>query len=77
MSKKKTGVTWFWRYLNYLATWREHRNTIKELNRLSDKELADIGISRSDIDRLVWLEEDKTMRGRGNDKHLRSNTEGQ
>lgn len=73
MSKKKTGVTWFWRYLNYLATWREHRNTIKELNRLTDKELNDIGIARSDIDRLVWLEEDKTMRGRGNEEHLRTN----
>ena len=68
MSKKKTGVTWFWRYLNYLATWREHRNTIKELNRLSDAELRDIGISRADIDRLVWLEEDKTMRGRGKEQ---------
>lgn len=77
MSKKKTGVTWFWRYLNFLATWREHRNTIKELNRLTDKELNDIGIARSDIDRLVWLEEDKTMRGRGNEEHLRTNNRDQ
>jgi|14BtaG_2_1085337.scaffolds.fasta_scaffold128954_2 uncharacterized protein YjiS (DUF1127 family) len=77
MSKKKTGVTWFWRYLNYLTTWREHRNTIKELNRLTDKELNDIGIARSDIDRLVWLEEDKTMRGRGNEEHLRTNNRDQ
>ena len=67
-------MSWFWRYINYLATWREHRNTIKELNRLTDKELNDIGIARSDIDRLVWLEEDKTMRGRGNEEHLRTNT---
>ncbi len=74
MSKKKTGVTWFWRYLNFLATWREHRNMVKELNRLSDRELNDIGIARADIDRLVWLEEDKTMRGRGNEEHLRTNT---
>ena len=74
MSKKKTGVTWFWRYLNYLATWREHRNTIKELNRLTDAELRDIGIARADIDRLVWLEEDKSMRGRGNEEYLRTNT---
>ena len=56
---------WFKRYFNYLATWREHRDTIKQLNRLTDKELADIGITRGDIDRLVWQEEDKTMRGRG------------
>jgi uncharacterized protein YjiS (DUF1127 family) len=66
MSKKKTGMSWFWRYMNYLATWRTHREVIKELNALTDRELTDIGIARSDIDRLVWLGEDKTMRGRGN-----------
>ena len=58
-------MTWFWRYMNYLATWREHRNAIKTLNKLSDKQLKDIGLNRSDIDRMVWLKEDKTMRGRG------------
>ena len=56
---------WIKRYLNYLNTWREHRETIKQLNRLTDKELKDIGITRCDIDRLIWQEEDKTMRGRG------------
>jgi len=55
---------WIKRYLNYLNTWREHRETIKQLNRLTDKELKDIGITRCDIDRLIWQEEDKTMRGR-------------
>lgn len=57
-------MTWFWRYMNYLATWREHREAIKQLNRLSDAELKDIGLSRGDIDRLVWLKEDKDERGR-------------
>ncbi len=56
-------MTWFWRYINFLATWREHRKVIKELNQLSDRELQDIGINRGDIDRLVWLEEDKNKRG--------------
>ena len=69
MSKKKTGMSWFWRYVNYLATWRTHRIAIKQLNQMSDKQLADIGISRADIDRMVWLDEDKTMRGRGNNKN--------
>lgn len=57
-------MTWFWRYVNYLATWREHRRVVKELNALSDKELNDIGINRGDIDRLVWLEADKQRRGK-------------
>ena len=68
MSKKSTGMSWFWRYMNYLATWRSHRLAIKQLNQLTDKELADIGIARADIDRMVWLKEDKTMRARGIDK---------
>ncbi len=57
-------MTWFWRYVNFLATWREHRNAIKQLNMLTDRELRDIGMSRADIDRLVWLDEDKDNRGR-------------
>ncbi len=64
----KSIMKWFWRWMNYLVTWREHRRTIKTLNMLTDKELNDIGISRADIDRLVWLGEDKTMRGRGKEQ---------
>jgi uncharacterized protein YjiS (DUF1127 family) len=56
-------VTWFRRFLNYIITWRKHREVIKELNTLTDKQLDDIGISRYNIDRLVWLEEDKKKRG--------------
>ena len=61
-------MKWTWRYWKYLQTWRLHRETVKQLNLLSDRELKDIGISRGDIDRLIWLEEDKTMRGRGKDE---------
>jgi len=57
-------MSWFWRYVNFLATWREHRRAIKQLNMLTDRELNDIGMNRSDIDRLVWLDEDKDNRGR-------------
>lgn len=52
-----------WRYLNFMITWQEHRAQIKILNQLTDKELKDIGINRGDIDRLVWLKEDKEKRG--------------
>jgi uncharacterized protein YjiS (DUF1127 family) len=60
-------MSWFWRYVNYLATWRNHREAVKQLNTLTDAQLKDIGINRADIDRIIWLEEDKTLRGRGND----------
>lgn len=59
-------MSWFWRYVNFLATWRSHRNAIKQLNMLTDKELQDVGINRADIDRMVWLEEDKQLRGKNN-----------
>lgn len=59
----------FKRYWNYMNTWREHRRIVKELNLLTDKELQDIGISRYDVDRLIWLEEDMTMRKRGENKN--------
>jgi uncharacterized protein YjiS (DUF1127 family) len=64
----KTLMKWWWRWINYQATWREHRKVIKELNQMTDRQLNDIGISRADIDRLVWLGEDKTMRGRGKEQ---------
>jgi uncharacterized protein YjiS (DUF1127 family) len=65
---RQTGIyemSIFKRYWNYMNTWREHRRVIKELNQMTDRQLNDIGISRADINRLIWLEEDETMRGRG------------
>jgi len=31
------------------STWRQYRNTAAELNRLSQRELTDLGIARADI----------------------------
>ena len=53
----------FRRYYNYLKTWRKHRSVIKDLNQLTNKQLKDIGITRGDIDNLVWLPEDFNQRG--------------
>lgn len=53
----------FQRYWNYLCTWRLHRDTVKALNKLDDRELSDIGLSRADVDSMIWLEEDKEQRG--------------
>jgi uncharacterized protein YjiS (DUF1127 family) len=33
--------------------WRRHETVRRELSHLTDRELADIGITRSDIDRIV------------------------
>lgn len=54
---------WIKRYFNYLATWRKHRDTIKQLNKLTTAQLEDIGFTRGDIDDLIWQEEDKMRRG--------------
>ena len=37
-----------------IRAWRRYHQSVSELNRLGDRELADIGISRSDISRVAW-----------------------
>ena len=39
---------------NFLRTWRRYNASLNELNQLGDRELADIGITRSDIPRVAW-----------------------
>lgn len=34
--------------------WSRYNRSVSELSRLGDRELADIGISRSDIQRIAW-----------------------
>lgn len=33
--------------------WRQYRNTVAELNRMSDRDLTDLGITRGDIPFVV------------------------
>jgi uncharacterized protein YjiS (DUF1127 family) len=33
--------------------WRTYRNTVSELDRLSNRDLSDLGIARSDIRRVA------------------------
>lgn len=33
--------------------WRQYRDTVSELNRLSNRELADLGIQRGEIARIA------------------------
>jgi uncharacterized protein YjiS (DUF1127 family) len=37
-----------------IRRWRRYDVSVRELSRLGDRELADIGISRSDIERIAW-----------------------
>jgi uncharacterized protein YjiS (DUF1127 family) len=34
--------------------WRRYNASLRELNRLGDRDLADLGISRGDIPRVAW-----------------------
>ena len=40
--------------LNFLHSWRRYNASLRELSQLGDRELADIGITRSDIPRVAW-----------------------
>jgi len=40
--------------VRFIREWNRHNASVRELSRLSDRELADIGVSRSDIERVSW-----------------------
>jgi uncharacterized protein YjiS (DUF1127 family) len=40
--------------LRFLQAWRRYNTSLRELNQLGDRELSDIGISRSEIPRVAW-----------------------
>jgi uncharacterized protein YjiS (DUF1127 family) len=40
--------------INFLQAWKRYNSSLNELYQLGDRELADIGITRSDIPRIAW-----------------------
>jgi len=40
--------------IRFIQTWKRYGSAVNELSHLSDRELADMGITRSDIPRLAW-----------------------
>jgi uncharacterized protein YjiS (DUF1127 family) len=44
----------FWNFVGYLQNWRRYGAAVRELSNLSDRELADIGVTRADIPRIAW-----------------------
>jgi uncharacterized protein YjiS (DUF1127 family) len=45
--------------IRFLESWRRYNTSLRELSQLGDRELADIGISRSDIPRVAWDSADR------------------
>jgi uncharacterized protein YjiS (DUF1127 family) len=48
------GTIMFASIVRFIRQWRRYNISIRELSRLGDRELADIGVSRSDIARIAW-----------------------
>jgi uncharacterized protein YjiS (DUF1127 family) len=40
--------------LSFIQSWKRYNASLCELSQLGDRELADIGINRSDIPRIAW-----------------------
>lgn len=40
--------------VHLIRRWRRYDANLRELSRLGDRELADIGINRSEIARVAW-----------------------
>jgi len=52
--KTKKGKTMLLAIIRFLQSWRRYNASLRELYQLGDRELADIGITRSDIPRIAW-----------------------
>jgi uncharacterized protein YjiS (DUF1127 family) len=40
--------------IRFFQGWKRYGLAVQELSQLSERELADIGITRSDIPRIAW-----------------------
>ena len=61
--KRKILETMLMRFVRYVIDWRRTRAVIRELNMLTDKQLKDIGISRGEIDYLVYTLDQEKQKG--------------
>jgi uncharacterized protein YjiS (DUF1127 family) len=52
--RKKEYHTMSLNIVGFLQNWSRYGAAVRELSNLSDRELADIGITRSDIPRIAW-----------------------
>lgn len=42
------------RFIRLVRAWWRYNDSVRELARLNDRELADIGINRSEIQTIAW-----------------------
>lgn len=42
------------RFIRLVRAWWRYNESMRELGRLNDRELADIGITRSEIGAIAW-----------------------
>jgi uncharacterized protein YjiS (DUF1127 family) len=52
--RKRKRKIMFAALVRFIREWKRYNQSLNELSRLGDRELADIGISRSDIHRVAW-----------------------
>jgi len=50
----RKSLAMFANLVRLIRQWKRYNQSLTELSRLGDRELADIGISRSDIHRVAW-----------------------
>jgi uncharacterized protein YjiS (DUF1127 family) len=41
-------------FIRLVQSWKHYGDTVRELSALNDRELSDLGITRSDIPRVAW-----------------------
>ena len=44
----------FTNIVRIVREWRRYKVSVRELSRLGDRQLADLGIDRSEIPRIAW-----------------------
>jgi uncharacterized protein YjiS (DUF1127 family) len=54
ITEQRKKDTMFAALVRFIQEWKRYNQSLNELSRLGDRELADIGISRSDIPRVAW-----------------------
>jgi uncharacterized protein YjiS (DUF1127 family) len=52
--QKETAMYLVAGMVRMFRVWRRYNQSLRELNRLDDRELADIGITRCDVQRIAW-----------------------